>query len=177
MKKLFVAALLAAGVPAAAQSARPAVGVGIGVVPLDSLGILPTVEAYVPLRVAPAFRLEPSLGVFTNDQRTGGIDSTNVTVGIGAFWVTRVAEPTDVYLGGRLKLNFVSVDDGVTHDDETDWTLAAAVGGEHYLGTHFSIGAEAQLGHYQNGRLSGARAVNDYGTFTSGVAFVRFYFK
>ncbi len=176
MKKLFLAAALAAALPAAAQAPRPQLGVGVGIVPIDALGILPTVEVYLPITVTPAFRLEPSLGVFTNDQRSGGVDTTNVTAGVGAFWVKRVAEPTDVYFGGRLKLNFAS-DGGTFHSENIDWTLAAAVGGEHYLGTRFSIGAEAQLGHYQNGKLSGAVAVNDSGMFTSGVAFLRFYFE
>lgn len=160
MKRLALAlAVLASALPAAAQAPRPAVGVGIGVLPLDSAGILPTIEVYVPITVAPTFRLEPSLGVFTNDQRTGGIDSANVTVGIGAFFVKRVAEPTDVYVGGRLKLNFASADNGFVQEDENDWSIAAAVGGEHY------------------GKLSGALAANDNGAFTSGVAFLRFYFR
>jgi hypothetical protein len=91
--------------------------------------------------------------------------------------VIPVAAPTDVYAGGRLKLNFVTVDTGTVNDSENDFTLAAAVGGEHYFSPRFSLGAEGQLGTYQNGRLSGLASLNDHGYFTTGVAFVRFYFR
>ncbi len=178
MKKLAVAlAFLATTLPASAQE-RPSIGIGIGVVPIEIAGTGPTFEVYLPINVAPAMRVEPSLGVFTNDQRQVGNDSSNVTLGVGVFYVTPVAEPTDMYVGGRLKLNFVTADTATGADStDVDWALAAAVGGEHFLSPRFSLGAEGQLGWYQNSKLSGAVASNDQGFFTTGLAFLRVYFN
>lgn len=161
----------------AREEARPSVGLGIGIVPIEVAGVTPTIELYVPLTVTPHFRFEPSLGAFTNNQRKGGTNSSVVTVGLGFFWVTRVAKPTDVYVGGRLKINFVSVETVTSNDSDNDFVIALAAGGEHYLSSNFSLGLEGQFGHYQNGKLSGARAVNDYGEFTTGLAFLRIYFE
>ncbi len=42
-----------------------------------------------------------------------------------------------------------------TSGDQTDWWLGAALGGEYFLGRHFSFGAEAQLTKTFPGRVSG----------------------
>lgn len=159
------------------QGRRPTVGFGIGIVPFDSRYSGLPYEIYLPINVSSEFRLEPSAGALTNIPRTGGVERSFVTLGLGAFWVDRVAPSTDVYLGGRVKMCIVTTDDGVTNDSENDFTLAAAIGGEFYVGSNFSVGAEAQFGHYQNGRLFGYLAPNDRGTFTTGVAFLRFYVR
>lgn len=161
----------------AEQGRRPQLGLGIGITPLDAGGLGPTIEVYLPINVSPELRLEPSAGVFTNDQRSGGVDSSVVTAGLGAFYVQRVAAPTDVYVGGRAKLHRVTVESALSTETELSFSLAAVVGGEHFLGTNFSLGAEAQLGTYQNGRNYGAYAANDQGYFTTGVGFLRVYFK
>lgn len=176
--------LLAAPLPAppaapapVPQGRRPTVGFGIGIVPLDSRYIGLPYEVYLPINVSSEVRLEPSAGALTNIPRTGGVKRSYVTLGLGAFWVDRVAPSTDVYLGARVKMCIVTTDDGVTNDSENDFTLAAAVGGEYYVGSNFSVGAEGQLGTYQNGRLFGYLSPNDRGTFTTGVAFLRFYVR
>jgi hypothetical protein len=173
---------LALAAPAAAQSQpqpqaqpqRPAVGVGVSVVPFsDAGGAMSTIEVYVPIRVAPQLRLEPSLGIFTRDRNgTGATDTRDVTLGVGVFYVKPIAGPVDMYVGGRLKLNFAHSDDGVTSNSDTDLLIAGALGGEYYLVSHFSVGLEAQLGLYQRGDVSG----DDSGWFTTGLAFMRFYF-
>jgi hypothetical protein len=168
-------ALCALGVaaPAAAQQ-RHTLGLGISFTPvdIDDPAVVPTVEIYVPILIAPQFRLEPSLGIFTNDQDGGGVDRSNVTVGIGAFYVSSIAPAADMYVGGRLKLNFAGRDDGVNDDSDTDFLVAAALGGEYYLAPQLSLGLEAQLGMYQRGDISG----DDSGFFTNGLAFLRLYF-
>ena len=172
MKKLvFALAALALSATAHAQDARRPFGLGISIVPLESVSPR-TIEVYAPISIAPTLRIEPSLGVFTQDAPAGHVDTTDVTVGVGLFYVQRLAAPFDLYMGGRFKLNFASFDDGVNDDTGTDVTLAAAIGGEHYLATNFSLGAEAQLGFRSDSDVSGDTS----GVFTTGLAFLRFYF-
>lgn len=169
MKKLlFAVAALALSATAQAQEARRPFGLGIAIVPLEPWNV----EVYAPISVAPVLRIEPSLGISTRDESGDGTDTSDITLGVGMFYVQRVAAPFDLYMGGRLKLNFASVDNGVTDDSGTDVSLAAAVGGEHYLATNFSLGAEAQLGFYSESDVSG----DGSGLFTTGLAFLRFYF-
>src|SRR5512141_1042530 len=126
---------LALASPASAQQARSMLGFGISVVPLDGGPMASTVELYLPIRVAPAFRLEPSLGVYSRDVSGAGTDHRDITLGRGAFFLKAVATPVDMYVGGRVKLNFAHVSTtsggGVTVSDSgTDFSLAAALGGE-----------------------------------------------
>jgi hypothetical protein len=175
MKKMLrlaaALAVLVAASSAAAQE-RPKLGVGISIVPLEGAGAVPTVEVYVPLMIAPNFRLEPSLGIFTNDPSGGGTETSDITLGVGAFFVNQIAPQADMYVGGRLKLNFASFDNGVVDDSDTDVLLAGALGGEYYLVPKFSLGLEAQLGLYSQGDVSGDAS----GFFTTGLAFLRLYF-
>jgi hypothetical protein len=170
-----VAAVLSLAAPAAAQERRPTIGVGIGITPLDSRTdvLLPPIEVYLPIAIAPNFRLEPSLGIFTFDPSgVGRTETSDITLGIGAFFVKSLAPQADMYVGGRLKLNFASRDDGVNDDSDTDLIVAAALGGEYYLAPQLSLGLEAQLGIYQRGDVSG----DDSGFFTHGLAFLRLFF-
>jgi len=155
---------------AGAQEARRPFGLGVSIQPEADLS--PTIEVYAPIAIAPQLRVEPSLGIVTQDRSGAGTDTRDVTIGVGLFYVQPVAAPFDLYMGGRLKLNFASEDNGVDDDSGTDVILAAAIGGEHYLTTHFSLGAEAQLGFYSASDVSG----DDSGLFTTGLAFLRFYF-
>lgn len=185
MKKVVVAlAALVLAAPAFAQveqsGSRPQFGLGVSIMPLlpsttSVAALAPTIEVYAPIQVAPALRIEPSLGIHTNDQPTGSAlaDRKNITLGVGVFLQQKVAAPVDVYVGGRLKLNFASADfPGGGSDSGTDVIIAAAAGGEYYLVPKFSVGLEAQLGFYSNTAVSG----DDSGFFTNGLAFLRVYF-
>ena len=172
---LALSALALAAPAAAAEQQRPKIGLGIAIAPYDAAGVLPAIEVYVPIRIAPQFRLEPSLGIYTRNAPTGGTDTSDITLGIGAFWVKQISAPVDLYAGGRLKLDFASSDDGVTSDSDTNIVLAGALGGEYYLVSQFSLGLEAQLGLYQRG-TAGAFGGDDSGFFTTGLAFLRLYF-
>jgi hypothetical protein len=172
MKKLAAAvAALALSLPALAQDRaqeRGRFGLGISIVPLEPS---PTIELYLPIAVSPQLRLEPSLGIATSDG-PGPSDRADVTAGIGVFVVSRLAAAVDMYAGGRLKLNFASVDDGATDESGIDLALAGAVGGEYYLVPRFSLGLEGQLGFFSDSEASG----DDSGLFTTGLAFLRLYF-
>ncbi len=164
---------LALAVPAAAQQARPKLGFGISVVPFASpSAILPSAELYLPIRVAPQLKIEPSLGIFTRDV-SGGNKTRDVTLGVGVFYVKPLAAPVDMYVGGRLKLNFAHEENaaGVGTSD-TDVFVAAALGGEYYVVPAFSVGFEGNLGLYQQGTVNGDAS----GFYTTGLAFMRLYF-
>jgi Outer membrane protein beta-barrel domain len=177
MKKLLVAlAALVVSTAAHAQEARRPFGLGISIVPLESAGATPTIEVYAPIAIAPNLRVEPSLGIETHDQPGNGTDTRDVTIGAGLFYVQKLAAPFDLYMGGRLALNFAHASTptpgGTVSDSGTDVVVAAAIGGEQYLSSHFSLGAEAQLGYRSNSNVSG----DDSRFFTTGLAFLRFYF-
>jgi hypothetical protein len=174
-----LAVVVASALPgAAAAQARPSVGVGVSVVPLEVGGNAPTVEIYLPLLVGPTIRLEPSFGVRTVNRpsRANNVDERDLTLGLGVFLMQKVAEPMDIYAGGRVKLNFARVEEsgGGASDSGTDFIVAAALGGEHYLFSRFSVGLEAQLGYYSaSSAASGGEAT---GFFTTGLALLRLYF-
>ena len=190
-KLTLAAALLALSFTAAAQTTaaappsgrdRPVLGIGIGIVPFAAPTVNPgsatttisrTVEIYLPISVAPNFRLEPSLGIASDDQPGGGTDTRDVTFGLGALYVGRLAPAVDWYGGGRLKLNFAHVSNPAGSDSGTDVQVMGAFGGEYYLAPKFSLGLEANLGLFSNSNVSG----DDDGWFTAGVAFLRLYFK
>jgi hypothetical protein len=164
-----VAAALAVAVPTSAQE-RNQFGVGVSIAPIDSLVTGVPVQVYVPIALAPNFRLEPSLGIRTAD--ADATEESDITLGVGAFYVNRLAPTADMYLGGRLLLNFASESAGAADDSDTDLFIAAALGGEYYFVPKFSIGLEAQLGLYQTGDINGDAS----GFFTNGLGFLRVYF-
>jgi hypothetical protein len=169
MKKLaFVVAALALALPAAAQQKQTNIGVGVSITPEATLA--PTFEVYMPIDIGGNLRVEPSLGIFTRDD--GDTSSSNVTLGAGVFGMKRVAEPVNLYFGGRIKLNFAGVDNGVEDDSGVDLSLAGALGSEYYFVPNFSVGLEGQLGFYSASEVSG----DESGFFTTGLGFLRMYF-
>lgn len=167
-------ALLAAAPAAHAQAAgdRHQFGLGIGANASfgDTIGAFPF-ELYFPIRIAPQVKIEPSLGFQTGDSDT--TDFSEFMLGVGVFAVKRVSAPVDLYYGGRLKLDFVSRDNGPgTNVDGTDFYLAGAAGGEYFVVPQFSLGLEANLGYYSLGDASG----NQDGFYTTGLFLMRMYF-
>ncbi|OFX24298.1 MAG: hypothetical protein A2V77_02970 [Anaeromyxobacter sp. RBG_16_69_14] len=178
MRKLVLTlAALTMALPAAAQERRTKIGIGIAIVPIETGNFANrTIELYLPIQIAPQLRLEPSLGIATSSGPDGGTDTRDLTLGVGLFFVQSVATPVDLYVGGRLKLNFARVEQGApgarVSNSGADVALAGALGGEYYLVPKFSIGLEGQLGFYSNSSASG----DNSGVFTTGLAFLRLYF-
>jgi hypothetical protein len=161
--------------PAAAPPSRIRFGLGVSFVPVDAAGTLSTIEVYLPIAISETIRLEPSLGIFTENSGGNGLDTSDFTIGLGVLGVSRVGPSTNLTYGGRLKINFAGVDDptpGGTSDSGTDLTLAGAFGGEQYLADRLSIGLEAQLGYYSLSDVSGDAS----GVFTTGLVFLRVWF-
>jgi hypothetical protein len=165
-------ALLATAAPALAQNAaadRRPFGFGIGANASfdETTGAYPY-EIYVPLRLGPLLKLEPSVGILTG---SGDADFSDVLLGIGVFTVRRVSAPVDLYFGGRLKLNFISEEIAGDDESDTDFYITAAAGGEYFVVPAFSLGLEANLGYYALGDLSGDQS----GLYSTGIFFLRMY--
>jgi hypothetical protein len=172
MKKLaFVVAAVALALPAAAQQKQTKIGLGVSITPQADIG--PSIQLYLPIDIGATLRVEPSLGISTvNQGGTGGLDTSDVTIGAGVFGMKRLSPPVNLYFGGRAKLNFASADDGVNDESGTDLSLAGALGAEYYFVPNFSLGLEGQLGFYSNSDVSG----DSSGFFTTGLGFLRMYF-
>jgi len=188
-----VAALLAAlalAAPALAQEkaapAQPAphFGFGIGITALDfnavALGgnVQPGADIYVPIDLG-TFRLEPSLGISRWSADNSGGDGSSVKLGCGFLFPLRPGKAVNIYAGGRLFLDFVSLSTpvaggGTVSDSGVDFTLAGVLGAEWFADPRFSVGAEARLSFTVADTLSSGR--NGYDSFgTQGVLFLRFY--
>jgi hypothetical protein len=165
-----VAALTTASTTYAAPAAagtNPTIGFGVAITPTDLFfGGRRTVELLVPISITPVFRVEPEIGILTRN--TPGPDLSDFTIGTGVFYILRSTQSVDMYVGGRLKLNFV--DNGV--NSGTDFFLVAALGGEYFFTPKFSLGLEAQLGYYA---LSSANT-DTSGVYTNGLGILRVYF-
>lgn len=161
--------------PAAAQEATPRGGIGIALSNLDvgSLftGGFPAAQIYVPIVISPGLRIEPELGVLKlEDDQDPSQDVSVYTLGVGLLFTRHVGEDVLAYVGPRLAISRVSqpVNDpfgpGSVDAVGTDLRLAAAIGGEYFFSSRFSLGAEAQLAFM----AVGDRDVSGVGTIEGG---------
>ncbi len=173
---------------ASAQSgSRSGIGIGIGNAPAGSFNIAidtsPFASIYFPQYLSPDFRVEPELGVLrvSESDNNGTVVATVVQFGIGLFRVTRISEQARLYAGMRAGLFYyrVKIEDDFNSDSavssEYDLYLGPAIGGEHFFGDHFSLGAEARL-LASFLALSGDSESKESVLSTGGVFFVRWYF-
>ncbi len=192
-----LASALAAAAPAIAQQqgSQARIGLGIGLptselAPLILLdfgggaGITP--QLYVPINLTPNIRIEPQIGILTlNDDATDS-SASYWSIGTGAFWVMPLGGNVGMYVGPRLVLSFLNVEDVggtgvVTKTEGTDVFVAAALGGEYSVTPRFSVGAEGQLGYTSIGdrdtTVGGVTVTTQGGSSwaTQGVLFVRVY--
>lgn len=183
----IVAATLSAAAPALAQEKAGRFGIGVG---LSGGGnLVPGTVVFVPLNIAPNFRIEPFLGIdrFDIDPDPVLVDgkSSTVSLGAGAFYLARIVPQVQMYLGGRLGFIFESFEEASATPDEwdrRDFLLAAALGGEYLPHPRIAVGAEAMLGYVAIGDTeftpSGGPTVKGGGgsaTQTQGTIFVRVY--
>lgn len=186
LQSLLAAALLSAAAPALAAppAARPAPSsqaeassaapsqpkVGVGISLASDGNFSSPAEILVPIILNPTIRVEPSLGILTRNFG-GGASSRDIVLGVGVFMAKRAAPSTDLLFGGRLKLGFAKVDNGVADDSGNDILVAGAAGAEHWFSDRFTVGLEAQLGFYSLSEVSGDAS----GLFTQGLVIARLY--
>jgi hypothetical protein len=189
---------LALTAPAAAQSARgTAVGLGVALNPI-ALGDLDTDATMlpvglgnftVPIRVGSRLRLEPELGILRAHSEasgggfSGGSTATLLRYGIAAHFMMAGTDDFQPYIGPRL--GFIrsstrqeSSGSPANEDKRTDHYLGVAIGGEYWLTSRFSLGAEVQINRVGIGRDSDVpSSMDSSASFLSnnGVISVRFY--
>ncbi len=177
-----VAVLLAVYTPPlAAQTPPRRVGLGITIGGFN--------EIRVPLALSPRHRLEPEIG-FRHTSSTLVLSGTsretksvNIHVGAGLFFLRDVGEKTNVHFGPRLGIVFStsSTTDptfGDTESESTDWFAEVVAGGEHFLSSRFSLGAEVQLGYHYGGEpttIGSGISSSSSGFGTSVAALLRWY--
>jgi hypothetical protein len=171
---LVAAALLAWAPRAPAQEKAVVVGIGVDLVNAASVayGHEAPLSIYVPFNLT-GFRIEPSVGLFSESIEGGG-SSSRVELGVGGFVPLRSVQQFTAMVGGRLQLAFNRAKPpGGVSSSSNDIYLAGALAGEWAANTHFSLGAEAQLGYYNDGGLGALP--NTSGFRTAGLVFARFY--
>lgn len=196
--RLLALALLASAFTTAhaQQQTRFGVGVALSTSGLDDSAEL--VDAalnpagiYVPITFD-GFRIEPEIGFFTfsaeDDQDEGGgtesLSTVQATIGL---FGTLDRDATLFYYGGRLGATFNRSDrESGQFDSSTSSTnllIAPAIGAEHFLSSHLSVGAEAQIAILSFGDVEVENNGQD-DTFeqdqtlirTRGLFFARFHF-
>ena len=156
--------LAAAPTAAHAQQNGGSFGIGVGVSTFslaDFEGlIMPAV--YVPIATGGQFMIEPALGLLRVSD--GDFSETFLRLGTGILYQMDAIEEGRLYVGPRIGIIRASNDFG----SETNLTLAGVVGGEYFLGSHFSLGGEAGFRWID---LSGGNLLSTTGEFR-----VRWYF-
>jgi len=167
--------------------------VGIGVsLPPASIGVVSGGDRGLPVGfTAPVtfsiVRLEPQVGYVrverSDDDRSR---STSVlTLGVGSFYLFRF-DRTLLLTGARVgfartvttvepEAGAPSAGSGQRPRKTVDFFLGPALGGEHYVSDHFSVGAEVRL-LYANTDSNRPSAPSITTLRTSGAAFLRFHF-
>jgi hypothetical protein len=189
-------ASLALSLPASAQEReRLRLGVGVGISTFDfNVQMLATSfpaavpdHIYVPISLTPTFRIEGQIGAATLNQNAGtgftSVETSVVSVGLGAFWLLPASPQFDVYVGGRvLRTSYSSTLKTPGQPDNktegADIRVIPAVGGEYFLHPRFSLGAEVQLQLVSFGNRevsSGGSIPGGSGVQTAGLLFARVY--
>jgi len=141
-------------------------GIGSGIVGLSGLSI------YMPINAA-SIRIEPEFGYVHTSTTIDDIDfessETLLLLGSGVFGYLSRGE-TIGYAGGRVGIQHSSDDDD---DSTTGFVIGPAVGGEHFLGDAFSLGAEVRLTFM----TMSEDGVEEDALFTNGSFIARWYFK
>jgi hypothetical protein len=166
--KLWLTTLLLIVLAAPAQAQSPwKLGVGISLNQLfadldeESTFAIPINNLFFPVAFGQRLLLEPEVGM-TNGKQTVEVLSvrqefkaTIWRLGIGIFYRFPATEDLRVYVGPRFKWirTTASEDDGTekTKFAETDVSIGAALGGEYFFSSHFSLGGEAQFNYVDLG--------------------------
>lgn len=190
---LFALLLLLSSGSVAAQpdtGEGPTVGIGVTLPPTAIGPVLPGDRALPIGFTAPVtfsiVRLEPQVGyVRVERSDSGGSRSTSVlSLGVGSFYLVRF-DQTLLLTGARIGFarTVTTAPPAVTPsstDDQrprktVDFFLGPALGGEHYVSDHFSVGAEVHL-LYVNTDSNRPTAPSITSLQTGGTAVLRFHF-
>ncbi len=149
-----------------AEEKKSRIGIGIGMTNLwrlyDSVFI-------IPIHFSPGFKIEPEFSFYMRSDSAFILNepSTSLTLGCGFFAKTN-KEKASIYYGARTGIIYYS------YEDNIDLYVGPAIGGEHYLSEHFSLGVEVQLIYTFYNLFNGAFTRSELRTRT--FLFARLYF-
>ena len=172
LRFLGIGVALALAVPAQAQT-RYGVGIGLNNF-IESIFESP-ISIYVPIHTN-KLRIEPEFGLFRMSESDGDFDgsSTAFQLGTSVATVLNDDDDTSVYVGGRIGIQLLKErfegGGGEFEDTSTNFLIGPVLGGEHFFGENFSLGAEARLTF-----LSYGEGDTDNLLYTGGVLFARVY--
>ena len=194
---LALTALASAGAAQSTDDGRIGFGVAlnpIAVADFDSeVGVLPIGlgNFTVPIHVGERLRLEPELGIFrvsAEASATGFSSTYNQTVlryGLGLHVFFGEDGDFKPYVGPRIGFVRHTTEEGSGGSTDfetkrTDSYVGIALGGEYWLASRFSLGAEVQLNRVGIGdeEVTGQPSSGDFDSSVisnNGVIFIRFY--
>jgi hypothetical protein len=115
---------------------------------------------YIPIIVAPSFRIEPHFGIvkYSGSDTDWEESYTVMDFGVGLFFL-RWYGMVDLYFGARIGMMRYSYSEEYTWDTTTetydgsrsDLYLAPAFGGEYFFTPHLSLGGEIQFNYVMIG--------------------------
>jgi hypothetical protein len=157
LRAIPAVAALALAAPAFAQQAQPRVGLGVSI---DTLGFGSVVTAntnalvrskfYVPIVLAPNFRIEPEIGWVRSKNDNDSTTDSAFDLGLGAMVLKSVTPVVDLYGGARLAVVWTRAEQIVGGGafqkiEQRNFTFAPVFGVEYKPSPWFSVGVEAQL--------------------------------
>lgn len=199
---LFSFLVLCAFLPVQAQQSGFRAGLGIALNPAaivvnntDMFLPVGLMNFYIPLQLEPHLRLEPEIGILTIDdaiqEQQDRQENTwqYVRFGMGVFYMWETADVTRVYIGPRAGFLWYTVSrttqaetSGTLSARQSSWYAGLCAGGEYFLSTHFSLGAELQLNYVSIGNAEQTPAptvpavTNRRIVTNNGLVSIRFYF-
>jgi hypothetical protein len=160
------------------------VGIGVAIstgrISRASSGGLSTIlpaSLRVPINIE-YLKLEPEFGLYTlsdpneQDLQFALTEVSNLRVGLGVYYYTSFSSDASAYLGpklGIIKNQVTATSSGFVENDvstfiqkseRTDIFLALVIGGEYFLSSRFSVGAELGFEYVDLGVLASTTTIN-----------------
>lgn len=162
--------------PTLSKARGTKVGIGLAIAPAgtfiltdnDGLTSFLPMVLRIPVNIS-SIKLEPEVGIYSitdkSEQSTSMSENTATLfrIGTGIFYNTPVSSDASVYVGPKFGVMQISTtekrkfssqfenEERTTESSQTNIFFSAMVGGEYFLSSHFSIGAEAGFEYISKG--------------------------
>lgn len=174
-----------------AQAKKPPVPIKIGFgatiekesgVSLD-LTVSPTVgitKIYLPIYVNAIIKIQPEISYwgYSGKDRYYEFGFSSLHYGLGVFYAKQL-DKAFVYLGPRYATEHVTIHSTSGGDDskesKNDHSIGITLGGEYFLGKHFSLGPEVQFNYISVGDVDNSSDEESHIKATEAVIFLCVY--
>jgi len=187
MKRVILVLLMSVFLVSTANAMDVGFGMGFSNSYYDNWGA----TVYVPLNIAPSFRLEPYLMYADNEvdstssSGASGYSFSEMELGVGAFGIRKINPSTQLYFGAKLSYINIEADDfstgGSYSSDGDGYQIAPTLGFEYFFNENISLGGEASW-FYANidtddyDSFSGYSSDSVEATGTATEVILRYYF-